>query len=145
MAELQRAVDDNPENVLAWQGLAQEYGAAGPAALGKRLDALTRTLALLHDNPATGRLHAERAEALLQLGRPAEAEAAAREALRVDSNLLLPRWILAGVAESRGAWQDAREQLRTLLDRIERDHPMFPRVRERLAGAERQLQAPGAK
>ncbi len=30
--ELQRAVDDNPENVLAWQGLAQEYGAAGPAA-----------------------------------------------------------------------------------------------------------------
>jgi tetratricopeptide (TPR) repeat protein len=145
MAELQRAVEDNPENVLAWQGLAQEYGAAGSAALGKRLGALTRALALLRDNPATGRLRAERAEALLQLGRPAEADAAAREALRVDGSLLLPRWILAGVAEGRGAWNDAREQLRILLDRLDSGHPMRAAVRERLAGVERQLQAQGAK
>jgi len=145
MAELQRAVEDNPENVLAWQGLAQEYGAAGPAALGKRLDALTRALALLRDNPATGRLHAERAEALLELGRPAEADAAAREALRADGSLLLPHWVLAGVAEGRGAWQDAREQLRTLLARLDGSHPMRAAVRERLVAAEKQLQAQSAK
>jgi tetratricopeptide (TPR) repeat protein len=145
VAELQRAADDNPENVLAWQGLAQEYGAAGPTALGQRLEALTRALALLHDNPATGRLHAERAEALLQLGRPQEAEAAAREALRVDGSLLLPHWVLAGVAEGRGAWNDAREQLRMLLDRLDGSHPMLTSVRERLAGVEKQLQAHGVK
>jgi len=145
MAELRRAVEDNPENVLAWQGLAQEYGAAGPAALGQRLEALTRALAVLHDNPAAGRLHAERAEALLQLGRPEEAEAAAREALRVDRGLLLPRWILAAVAERQGAWKEAREHLRTLLDRMDRSHPMESRVRERLDRVERQLQDHGAK
>ncbi|MBP2671848.1 MAG: hypothetical protein H6Q85_1914 [candidate division NC10 bacterium] len=145
MAELKRAVEDNPENVLAWQGLAQEYGAAGPAALGKRLGALTRALALLRDNPATGRLHAERAEALLQLGRPAEADAAAREALRADGSLLLPHWVLAGVAEGRGAWQDAREQLRTLLARLDGSHPMRAAVRERLLAVEKQLQAQSAK
>lgn len=145
LAELQRAVEDNPENVLAWQGLAQEYGAAGPAALGKRLDALTRALALLHGNPATGRLRAERAETLLQLGRPAEAEAAAREALRADESLLLPRWVLAGVAEGRGAWQDAREQLRMLLAGLDGSHPMRAAVRERLAGVEKQLQAQRVK
>ncbi|HWT78217.1 MAG TPA: hypothetical protein VN648_05370, partial [Candidatus Methylomirabilis sp.] len=42
IAELRRAVADNPENELAWQGLAEEYGAAGPTAAGLRLDALTR-------------------------------------------------------------------------------------------------------
>jgi tetratricopeptide (TPR) repeat protein len=145
IAELRRAVEDNPENILAWQGLAQEYGAAGPTALEQRLEALTRALALLHDNPATGRLHAERAEALLQLGRPQEAEAAAREALRVDRSLLLPRWVLAAVAERRGAWKEAQAHLRSLLDRIDGSHPMVPRVRERLDGVERQLQAQGAK
>jgi len=145
VAELRRAVEDNPENVLAWQGLAQEYGASGPAALAKRLDALTRALALLRDNPATGRLHAERAEALLQLGRPAEAEAAAREALRADRNLLLPRWVLAAVAERHGAWEEAQEHLRSLLDRIDGSHPMVSRVRERLDGVERQLRAQGTK
>lgn len=145
LAELRRAVEDNSENVLAWQGLAQEYGAAGPAALGQRLEALTRALALLPDNPGTGRLHAERAEALLQLGQSAEAEAAARVALRVDDTLLLPRWILAGAAESRGAWQEAREQLRMLLGRIDASHPMVSRVRERLDGVERRLRAPGTK
>jgi len=145
MMELQRAVEDNSRNVLAWQGLAQEYGAAGPAARGKRLEALTRALALLPDNPGTGRLHAERAEALLQLGQSAEAETAAREALRVDATLLLPRWILAGAAEGRGAWREAREQLRILLRRIDASHPMVSRVRERLDGVERRLQAHGAR
>jgi tetratricopeptide (TPR) repeat protein len=145
MAELRRAVEDDPENVLAWQGLAQEYGAAGPTALGQRLEALTRALAVLRDNPAAGRLHAERAEALLQLGRLDEAEAAAREALRVDGGLFLPRWILAGVAERRGAWEEARGHLSTLLNRIDRGHPMVSRIRERLDVVERRLQERGAK
>ena len=145
MAELRRAVEDNPENVLAWQGLAQEYGATGPTALGQRLEALTRVLAILHDNPATGRLYAERAEVLLQLERPQEAEVAAREALQVDRSLLLPRWILAAVAERRGAWKEAQEHLRGLLDRIDGSHPMVPRIRERLDSVERQLQAQGTK
>jgi tetratricopeptide (TPR) repeat protein len=144
VAELRRAVEDNPENVLAWQGLAQEYGAAGPTALGQRLEALTRALAILTDNPAAGRLHAERAEVLLQLGRPAEAEAAAREALRVDRGLLLPWWVLAAVAERQGAWREAREHLHNLLERIDRGHPMVSRVRERLDGVERQLKNQGA-
>lgn len=144
MAELRRAVEDNPENALAWQGLAQEYGAAGPAALGERLDALTRALAILHDNPATGRLHAERAEALLHLGRPQEADAAAREALRADRGLLLPRWVLAAVAEQRGMWGEARDQLRDVFSRMGAEHPMAPRVRERIEFVERQLEKPAA-
>jgi len=145
MAELRRAVADNPDNVLAWQALAQEYGAAGLTAVGQRLEALTRALAILTNNPAAGRLHAERAEALLQLGRLEEAEAAARAALWVDRRLFLPRWILAGVAERRGAWEEARGHLRTLLDRIDRGHPMLSRIRERLDGVERHLQERGSK
>jgi tetratricopeptide (TPR) repeat protein len=145
IAELRRATEDNPENEIAWQALAQEYAAIGGEAAGARLHALERVLKLLAGNPAAGRFHAERAEALLQLGRPTEAEAAAREALRVDGSLLLPRWVLAGVAEGRGAWEEADEQLRTLTDLIDANHPMLPRVRERLDSLERRLQAQGAK
>ena len=137
LAELRRAVLDNPRNELAWQGLAQEYGVAGPAALEQRLEALNRAIAVLANNPATGRLHAEQAEALLQSGRYGEAEAAARQALRLDSELLLPRWVLAAVAEHRGAWMEARDRLRDLLPRLGPDHPMAPRVRQHLEAAER--------
>jgi tetratricopeptide (TPR) repeat protein len=137
LAELRRAVLDNPRNELAWQGLAQEYGVAGPAALEQRLEALTRAIAVLANNPATGRLHAQQAEALLQSGRYEEAEAAARQALRLDSELLLPRWVLAAVAEHRGAWTEARDRLRDLLPRLGPDHPMAPRVRQQLEAAER--------
>lgn len=139
LAELRRAVLDNPRNELAWQGLAQEYGVAGPAALEQRLEALNRAIAVLANNPATGRLHAEQAEALLQSGRYREAEAAARQALRLDSELLLPRWVLAAVAEHRGAWTEARDRLRDLLPRLEPDHPMAPLVRQHLEAAERHV------
>ncbi len=78
LAELRRTVADNPENELAWQGLAQEYGAAGPSALVQRLEALTRATIILTGMWATGRLHGERADALLRLGRVEEAKVAAR-------------------------------------------------------------------
>jgi tetratricopeptide (TPR) repeat protein len=145
MGELRRAVADNPENELAWQGLAQEYAAVGADALPLRLEALTRSLGLLKGNPAVGRLRAERSEVLLQLGRVQEAETAAREALRIDRSLLLPRWVLAAVAEHRGAWAEARDQLRSLLSRMDAGHPMAARVRDRLEYVERSLRGEGAR
>jgi tetratricopeptide (TPR) repeat protein len=139
MAELRRAVQDNPKNEIAWQALAQEEGVAGPTALPQRLEALTQVTTLLADNAGVGRYHAERAEVLLQLGRPDEAVTAAREALRVDGELLRPHWVLAAVAEERGAWTEAQDQLRTMLKRMEPDHPMMAAVRHRLEAVDRRL------
>lgn len=84
LSELRRAVAENPENVMAWLGLAQEYRAAGPGSLEQRLEALDRAAALMAGAPAIGRVHAERAEALLQLGRLDEAKAEAQKALRLQ-------------------------------------------------------------
>jgi len=139
LAELQRAVQDNPHNELAWQALAQEYGAAGAPASERRLDALNHAIDLLVDNPAAGKLHAERAEALLQLGRGDDAKTAAQHALELDRDLLLPRWILATVAEQRGALAEARDQLQALLPRLEPNDPRLPIVRGRLEAIERHL------
>jgi tetratricopeptide (TPR) repeat protein len=145
IAELQRAAAENPGNELAWQGLAQEYRAAGPAYLQAQLEALDRALAILVDNPATGRLHAERGEALLPLGRLDEAEAAARQALRLDARLLLPRWVLALVAEGRGAWAEAREQLRELQSRLDPSDGRQGMIREHLAAVEERLRGEGSR
>ncbi|MFI5340975.1 MAG: tetratricopeptide repeat protein [Candidatus Methylomirabilales bacterium] len=139
LAELRRAVADNPENELAWQGLAQEYGAAGPSALEQRLEALSRAIAVLAGNPATGRLHAEQADALLQLGRVDEAKGAAQTALRLDGDLLLPRYVLAAVAERRGVWAEARDQLCSILTALPPDDPEAGSVRRRLEAAERRV------
>jgi hypothetical protein len=139
VAELRRAVEDNPENSMAWLGLAQEYRAAGPGAAGERLEALRQAEALLPGSPATGRILAEQAEALLHLGRLAEAEAAARRALWVQEDQLLSRSVLAAVAETRGEWPQAREQLQAILDRLPPGDPRIPGVRERLTAAERGL------
>ena len=141
MGELRRALADNPENVLAWQALAQEYAAMGPSALEQRLEALTRAIGILSGNPATGRLHAERGEALLQLGRIEEAEVAARKALRLDGELLLPRYVLAAVAERRGNWAEAREHLRVILARLEPGDPRIPTVRKNLDNVEQRLRS----
>jgi len=139
LAELRRAVADNPENELAWQGLAKEYGAAGPSALEQRLEALSRATAILAGMRATGRLHGERADALLRLGRVEEAKVAAQTALRLDGDLLLPRYVLAAVAERRGAWAEARHQLRTILTYLQPDDPEAQTVRRRLEAAEGNL------
>ena len=139
LEELRRAAQEDPQNTMAWLGLAQEYQAAGPEALAQRVDALTHAVALLAGKPLEGRAEAELAEALLQLGRHGDAAAAAREALRLDKTLLLPYWVLAGVAERGGSWSEARDQLRILLQRIEADHPMAPAVRERLHAVEGRL------
>jgi predicted Zn-dependent protease len=136
-------VQDNPQNELAWQGMAQEYAVAGPVALPQRLEALTRVIALLVRNPATGRLQAERAEVLLQLGRLDEAAVAARSALGQDNDLALPRWVLASVAEQRGAWTEARDYLRAILPRLKPGHPMVPIVRQRLEAVERRVRGEG--
>jgi tetratricopeptide (TPR) repeat protein len=132
LAELCRAVQDNPENELAWQGLAQEYRAADPSALPLRLEALNRTITVLTGNPATRRLHAERANVLLQLGRVEEARAAALAVLRLDGDLLLPRYVLAAVAEQRGAWAEALDQLRAILTSPPPNDPEVQRIRGRL-------------
>jgi tetratricopeptide (TPR) repeat protein len=139
MAELRRAVQDNPKNELAWQALARGYALDGPAALPQRLEALTRVTTLLADNYAVGKYLAERAEVLLQLGRLEEAETAAKEALRLDGDLLSPRWVLAEVGEGRGAWAQTQEQLRAILRRLEPGHPMTTAVQRRLEAAERRL------
>ena len=139
----QRATEDNPKNEIAWQALAHEYAAAGPDAMEARLEALQRALELLAENPATARLQAERAETLLQLGRTEEAAAAAKKALRADGDLLLPRWVLAAVAERKGNWTEARDHLRAIMATMERGHPMAPMVRDRFDAVERRLRGVG--
>jgi hypothetical protein len=145
LAELRRAAQDNPQNELAWQGLAQEYGVEGRVALEQRLEALTRAIAVLAGNPATGRLHAERAETLLELGRSDEAKAEAQRALQLDGDLLLPRYVLAGVAERRGAWAEARDELRTILFRLEPGSAEVQTIQRRLETAERNLNSGTSK
>jgi len=145
LAELRRAVADNPENELAWQGLAQEYGAAGPSVLPLRLEALSRATTILAGMRAAGRLHGERADVLLRLGRVEEARAAALTALRLDGDLLLPRYVLAAVAEQRGAWQEARDQLRAILTSLPPDDPEVQRIRKRFETAGRNLRGEGGR
>jgi len=145
MGELRRAVEENPENELAWQSLAQEYGAAGPTYLHERLEALDRALAILVDNPATGRLHAERAETLLQLGRLDEASISAQRALGQDKTLLLPRIVLATAAEHRRGWAEARDQLQRVLERLRPDDPEAAVIRGRLEAVEQRLGREGAR
>ncbi len=145
MAELRRAAAENLQNELAWQGLAQEYRTAGPGYLRLQLEALDRALAILVNNPATGRLQAERGEALLMLGRLDEAEAAARQALRLDDRLLLPRWVLALAAEGRGAWAEARGQLRELQRRLEPSDPRHAMIQDRLEAVEKRLSDAGGQ
>ncbi len=144
LAELRRAVEDNPDNAMAWLGLAQEYRWAGPGAAGQRLEALTRAEALMRGSPALGRVLGEHSDALLQLGRTEEATVVAQQALRVQAEQVLPRSVLASAAERRGAWAEAREQLQAILNRLEPDDPRVPGVRERLAAAERGLRGEGA-
>lgn|GEM_PF-1009134 len=139
LAELRRAVSDNPANGMAWLALAQEYRAAGPGAAELRLEAITRAAALMGRAPALGRVHAERAEALLQLGRLDEAKTAAQMALRLQGDLLLPHSVLAAVAENRGAWTEARNQLRAILGSLEPGDARWVGIRQRLEEAERRL------
>jgi hypothetical protein len=143
--ELRRAARENPQNTMAWLGLAQEYQAAGPAMLAERVDALAHAVPLLVGKPMEGRARAELAEAFLQMGRNADAAAAAQDALRADKTLLLPYWVLAAVAERGGSPGDARDQLQALLQRISADHPMAPAVRARLQAVEEQLKLRGGK
>ncbi len=139
MTELRRAVADNPENDLAWLGLAQEYRAMGPPALELRLESLTHAIALLARAPAAPWLHGQRAEALFLLGRLDEARTEAQEALRLQDDLLLPRSVLASVAERRNAWAEARYQLQSTLARLEPGDPRAPEIQERLEDVERHL------
>ena len=145
LAELQRAVMDNPENAMAWLGLAQEYRFAGPAAADQRLEALTRAAALMARAPSLGRVYAERSEALLQLGRLDEATTDARKAIQLQPYLLLPHSVLAAVAERRGGCSEARDLLRTILASLEPDDPRLPGIRERLEAVEQRLRQESAR
>ncbi len=145
LTELRRAVAENPENVMAWLGLAQEYRAAGPAAAEERLETLTRAAAQMARAPAIGRVYAERAEVLLQLDRLDEAKAEARKALRVQGDLRLPHSVLAAVAERRGAWAEARDEIRCILEHLGPDHPEAPVIRRRLEAVEQRLIGEGAR
>jgi len=139
LGELRRAVMENPENGTAWRGLAQEYWASGPATAAQRLDALTHAARLEAGSPTVGRVYAEQADALLQLGRLEEAKAAARQALRLDGHLLLPYWVLALVAEGQEAWAEARDRLRELQTRLDPSDPRQGMIRDRLAAVEKRL------
>lgn len=145
LAELRRAVRENPQNTVAWLALAQEYRAAGPGSLEERLDALTHAATLMTGRIGEGRAHGERAEVLLQLGRLDEAGVAAKRALRLDGELLLPRWVLASVAERRGNWAEAREHLRVVLARLEPGDPRVPSVRKNLDNVEQRLRGEKAQ
>lgn len=103
------------------------------------LNALTAVLVQLATEPATGPLYADKAEALLEVGRADQAASAARQALSLNGRLLKPHWILAVAAERRGAWAEAREHLHAILRRLEPDHPEAPAIRARLNAAERAL------
>ncbi|HSC71972.1 MAG TPA: tetratricopeptide repeat protein, partial [Candidatus Methylomirabilis sp.] len=138
-AELQRAVSDNPANGMAWLALAQEYRAAGPDKAEHRLEAITRASALMNRSPGLGRVYAERAEALLQLGRLDEAKTAAQMALRLQRDLLLPHSVLAAVAEHRSAWTEAQDHLGRILANLEPDDARVPGIRERLEEVGRKL------
>jgi tetratricopeptide (TPR) repeat protein len=139
LAELRRAVAESPENVMAWLGLAQEYRALGPAAAEKRLEALDRAADLMAGTAAIGRVHAERGESLLQLGRLDEARTAAQTALRQDRSLVLPRIVRATVAERHGAWKEAREELQRILESLGPQHPEASLIRQRLEAVEQRL------
>ncbi len=89
LAELERAAREAPGNALAWAGLLQESRAAGTAALRPRLEALDGLLTILPAGPAAARLHAERADVLVQLGQAAAAAEAARTARRLDPGISL--------------------------------------------------------
>lgn len=145
LAELRRAVEDNPENVRAWLGLAQEYSAAGLAAAERRLEALDRAVALMGRAPGVGMVRAERAHTLLQLERLDEAKKEAQRALHLQRDLVLPRWVLASAAERHGAWGQARELLRDILTRLEPDDPRVQTIRERLDVVEERLRSEGAR
>ncbi len=145
LAELRRAAADNPANGMAWLALAQEYGAIGPSAADQRLEALTRLARLAAGSVLIGRVHAERADALLQLGRLDEATLAAQQALRLYGELILPRLVLASVAERHGAWAEARDQLRTILAKLGPADSRMNDVRGRLEAVEQRLRDGGAQ
>jgi tetratricopeptide (TPR) repeat protein len=145
LAELRRAVAEDPANWIAWLSLAEWYRASGLDYVERRLEALNWAASLMTDFPIIGRLHGERAEALLQLGRLEEATAAARQALRLDGELLLPREVLAAVAEQRGAWAEAEDHLRTILARLESGDPREPSIRERLEAVEQNVRGQGTR
>ena len=139
MRELRRAVAENPENTLAWEGLAQEYAVMGPSAREQRLEALTRATTLLRGIPGVAGLHSQRAAALLDLGRLEEAVAAARQALQADGSLLPPRQVLAAAAERQENWLEARNQLREILRRLDPNDPERQSLQIQLETAERRL------
>jgi tetratricopeptide (TPR) repeat protein len=132
-------VAENPGNLMAWLSLAQEYRAAGARAAEQRLEALTRAAVLMAKAPGLGRVYAERADALLQLGRLDEASVEAQKALGLQRDLVLPRSILAAVAERRGAWAEARDHLQRILANLEPDDARVPGIRERLEETARRL------
>jgi cytochrome c-type biogenesis protein CcmH/NrfG len=86
---------------------------------------------------------AEQSEALLQVGRAEEAAAMARRALRMQSDLLLPRSVLASVAERQGRWTEARDHLAAILGRLPAGDPRLASVRASLDRAERKLRESG--
>lgn len=139
LAELRRAAEDNPANTLAWLGLAQEYSVAGPSEAARRLAALNRAAVLLDRAPSLAGVRGDRADALLQLGRWDEAAAEAREALRLQADLLLPRWVLASIAGRRRDWREARTHLQAIWSRLGPDDPRASIVKERLDDVERRL------
>jgi len=143
VAELRRAVEDNPENVMAWLGLAQEYRAVGPDSAGQRLAALTRAEALMPGSSALGRVMGEQSDAFLQLGRIEEAQLVAQRALRMQADLVLPRFVLASIAERRRDWKQARDQLQGILIRLQPDDPRVPVARQHLRGVEEHLSTEG--
>jgi len=132
--ELRRAAQENPQNTMAWLGLAQEYQVAGLAALAERVDALSHAVPLLPGNDG-GACASRAAEAFLQMGRHADAVVAAQARCERTRRCCCPtgcwpRW------RARRFFGDAGTSWQALLKRISADHPMAPQSARRLQAVE---------
>jgi protein O-GlcNAc transferase len=81
---------------------------------GDHADVLRRTEEILAERPGDDAAHELRARSLLALGRVAEAETEAENAVRLDPDELRYRELLAEVLATEGAHRDAADEYRRL-------------------------------
>ena len=89
----------------------------GNGSPGAREEAIARTTARLRERPGDDAAHAERATALLDLGRLEEAERDAVDAVRIDPDEVRYRELLAEIQSRRGEHADAAAEYARLARR----------------------------
>jgi tetratricopeptide (TPR) repeat protein len=89
----------------------------GSGSPGPGEEALARTTARIRERPGDDAAHAERATALLELGRLEEAERDAADAVRLDPEEVRYRELLAAIQSRRGEHADAAAEYARLARR----------------------------